>query len=164
VGKPCVPSDEQFTYFSGFEVTEFAVDVPAGGCETNLCLVNHFQGRTSCPYGQTDAQAKGTSTPEELLCHVPGSSERVTVSVNKQFTGRRSQDTVYCSCQCGGPDPNGIYCACPTGFECASFVGAYSYCIKEGTAFDIGSPNVGLPCQLSQQDPPTGDCGNPDGT
>jgi len=141
------------------------VDVPADGCETNLCLVNHFQGRTSCPYGQTQMDAQGTSqTPEELHCHVPGTAERVKVPVSKQFTGRRSADTVYCSCQCGGPDPNGNYCGCPSGFQCAKLVGAYAYCIKNGTEFSSGSLNVGLPCVLTQTNPPSGDCGNPDGT
>jgi hypothetical protein len=127
-------------------------------------LVNHFQGRTTCPYGQSDAQARDTSAPEELVCHVPGTSDRVSVAVSKQFSGRRSQDTVYCSCQCAGPDPNGVYCACPGGFQCVSFVGEYSYCIKAGTEYEAGAPNVGLPCTLSQTNPPTGDCGNPDGT
>jgi len=165
VGKPCVPSDERQAYFSGFEVTEFVVDVPADGCETNLCLVNHFQGRATCPYGQTELDAKGTSgTPEELLCHVPGSAERVAVPVVKQFTGRRSADTVYCSCQCDGPDPNGSYCGCPTGFQCAHVTGAYAYCIKSGTEYVNGASNLGLPCMLTQTSPPSGDCGNPDGT
>jgi hypothetical protein len=165
VGNRCVPSDERQEYFSGFEVTETVVDVPAEGCETNLCLVNHFQGRTTCPYGQTELQARDPSTaPEELLCHLPGSSERVKVAVPRQFTGRRGPDTVYCSCQCGGPDPNGSYCACPSGFQCAKLVGSYAYCIKNGTEFNIGASNVGLPCQISQQGTPYGDCGNPDGT
>src|SRR5258708_3032509 len=61
VGRPCIPSDERQDNFSGFEVTEAVVDVPADGCETNLCLVNHFQGRTPCPYGQSDADAQGIS-------------------------------------------------------------------------------------------------------
>jgi hypothetical protein len=165
VGKRCTPSDERQPYFSGFEVTEFAVDVPADGCETNLCLVNHFQGRTSCPYGQTDSDAKGTSqTPEELLCHVPGSAERVTVPVSRQFTRRRSADSVYCSCQCGGPDPNGNYCACPTDFQCAKLTGAYAYCIKSGTEYVSGGVDLGLPCMLASTNPPSGTCGKPDGT
>src|SRR5690348_17093116 len=110
VGKPCVPPDERQEYFSGFEVTEYVVDVPADECETNLCLVNHFQGRTTCPYGQTESDAQGRSQPpEELLCHVPGTATRVKVPVPRQFTGRRSVDSVYCSCQCDGPDPNGNY-------------------------------------------------------
>jgi hypothetical protein len=165
VGKPCIPSDERQDTFSGFDVTEVVVDVPADGCETNLCLVNHFQGRTTCPYGQSEADARGTSqTPEELLCHVPGTAERVKVPVLRQFTGRKSIDTVYCSCQCSGPDPNGSYCECPTGFACAKLAGAYAYCVKSGTEYNPTSVNVGLPCSLTQLSPPSGNCGNPDGT
>lgn len=165
VGNACTPSEERQAYFSGFEVTEVVVDVPADDCETNLCLVNHFQGRTSCPYGQTDMDAQGQSqTSEELLCHVPGSADRVKVAVPKQFTNRRSSDTVYCSCQCGGPDPNGNYCACPAGFQCAKLAGDYAYCVKSGTEFVSGGTNLGLPCQLNQTTPPSGSCGNPDGT
>ena len=164
VGNRCTPSDERQVYFSGFEVTEAVVDVPADDCETNLCLINHFQGRTSCPYGQTEAAAS-SSTPDEFVCRVPGTAERVKVAVPKQLTQRRSIDTVYCSCQCAGRDPNGTYCACPAGFQCTRLaVGEYSYCIKSGTEYASGQTSVGLPCQLTQASPPSGNCGNPDGT
>jgi len=164
VGNRCTPSDERQAYFSGFEVSEAVVDVPAADCETNLCLINHFHGRTSCPYGQTEMAAAGSSTPDEFLCHVPGTAERVKVAVNRQLTNRRSIDTVYCSCQCAGPDPNGTYCACPTGFQCTKLAGEYAYCMKAGTEYVSGQTSVGLPCQLNQASPPSGNCGNPDGT
>jgi hypothetical protein len=177
IGDPCTPEDEYQQFFSGYEVTEVNIESKSFQCETRLCLVNHFQGRVSCPYGQTDAEGKGMGTrPESQLCHIPGTSDamtRIQVAVNKQFTGRRATDSVYCSCRCAGADSNARYCKCPTGFQCAKLLEAIdrlgskelagSYCIKNGTEYNSGSPNTGLPCSVTSPDavPPDapGDCG-----
>ena len=52
VGDPCTPEDEYEPSFSGFAQTEVNVESRSFQCETRLCLVNHFKGRVSCPYGQ----------------------------------------------------------------------------------------------------------------
>ena len=75
IGDPCTPEDEYQQYFSGYEVTEVNIESKSFQCETRLCLVNHFQGRVSCPYGQTDAQAKTGGVAENQLCHIPGTSD-----------------------------------------------------------------------------------------
>ena len=54
VGDPCVPEDEYLTTFSGFAVSEVNVESRSFQCLTRVCLVNHFQGRVSCPYGQVE--------------------------------------------------------------------------------------------------------------
>jgi hypothetical protein len=54
VGDPCVPEDEYLTTFSGFAVGEVNVESRSFQCLTRVCLVNHFQGRVSCPFGQTE--------------------------------------------------------------------------------------------------------------
>ncbi len=176
IGDPCTPEDEYQQFFSGYEVTEVNVESKSFQCETRLCLVNHFQGRVTCPYGQTDVEAKMGGRPEYQLCHIPGTSgadTRIQVAVNKQFTGRRAADSVYCSCRCAGADANARYCKCPTGFQCAKLLEAIdrlgskelagSYCIKNGTEYNTGSPNTGLPCSVSAPDAmppdPPGDCG-----
>ena len=53
VGDPCIPEAEYDTCFAGFSVTEVNTESRSFQCQTRLCLVNHFQGRVSCPYGQT---------------------------------------------------------------------------------------------------------------
>jgi hypothetical protein len=183
IGDPCTPEDEYQQYFSGYEVTEVNIESKSFQCETRLCLVNHFQGRVSCPYGQTEADGKGTAMPpkpEEQLCHIPGTSgaqTRIQVAVNPQFTQRRATDSVYCSCRCAGADTNARYCKCPTGFQCTPLLEpidrlgskelAGSYCVKNGTAYDSRNPNTGLACAVTQADavPPAapGNCGLYDG-
>jgi hypothetical protein len=54
VGDPCVPEDEYLTTFSGFAVGEVNVESRSFQCLTRVCLVNHFQGRVSCPFGQAE--------------------------------------------------------------------------------------------------------------
>src|SRR5208283_2191815 len=52
VGDPCTPEQEYDKSFLGFSQTEVSVESKSFQCETRLCLVDHFQGRVSCPYGQ----------------------------------------------------------------------------------------------------------------
>lgn len=59
VGDPCVPEDEYLTTFSGFSVGEVNVESRSVQCLTRVCLVNHFQGRVSCPYGQEEDTYEG---------------------------------------------------------------------------------------------------------
>ena len=58
VGDPCIPEQEYAPDFIGFDYHEVNVESKSFQCQTRLCLVNHFQGRVSCPYGQ-NAQANG---------------------------------------------------------------------------------------------------------
>lgn len=160
VGDPCVPEEEYLTTFSGFAVGEVNVESRSFQCQTRVCLVNHFQGRVSCPYGQTETTAGKCaseaesctpgSSDHEISCRVPdrsGSevSERISVKVAAQLKERTADDAVYCSCRCAGPDAGARYCECPSGFVCEPLVDDYghgkgslagSYCIKENTAYD----------------------------
>jgi hypothetical protein len=187
VGDPCTPEDEFQTGFSGYAFTEVNIESKSFQCETRLCLVNHFQGRVSCPYGQTAMQAADmtrSGATEYQLCHVPGTtgiSNRIKVAVDHQLTDRRPLDSVYCSCRCDGPDPNARYCKCPTGFQCTqlltpnSRLGAAelsgSYCVKNGTEFIQGETNTSQVCQPTLDSPTSprlppdsaGDCGAYDG-
>jgi hypothetical protein len=52
VGDPCTPEQEYDPSFLGFAESEVSVESKSFQCETRLCLVNHFRGRVSCPYGQ----------------------------------------------------------------------------------------------------------------
>jgi len=165
VGDPCVPEDEYQAYFSGYELGEVDFETRSFQCETRVCLVNHFQGRVSCPYGQS------TSAGGAARCHIPGSSgpgADIRVDVRPQLTNRRASDAVYCSCRCGGPDSGARYCHCPQGFTCTELardigVGAAelsgSYCIRAGTAYDSRYFGPGPTCDIAQHD-----CGSEDGS
>jgi hypothetical protein len=52
IGDPCIPEDEFNADFAGFKISQENIESRSFQCESRLCLVNHFQGRTSCPAGQ----------------------------------------------------------------------------------------------------------------
>jgi hypothetical protein len=173
VGDPCTPEDEYDQTFSGYSVKEVNTESRSFQCETRLCLVNHFQGRVSCPYGQTQAEADIGKPPPEgndapTFCTIPGTDgtdpfDRVTVAVDGQLLSRRAEKTVYCSCRCanadGNKDDGARYCDCPSGFDCEKLITPVGlgkqqltgfYCIQQGTKYDefrVGNakcePNLG---------------------
>jgi hypothetical protein len=57
IGDPCVPEDEYVQTFGSFSVDEVNVESRSFQCLTRVCLGNHFQGRVSCPYGQSSETA-----------------------------------------------------------------------------------------------------------
>jgi hypothetical protein len=166
VGDPCVPEDEYNKEFSGYQPNESNVESQSFQCETRVCLVAHFRGRVSCPYGQDD----GNTADPIKSCYIPGTSSsdinnRIKPKVDAWISnatsapnGRKAEQAVYCSCRCDGDDPGARYCDCPSGFVCAKVLpsgvvpGAKqallgSYCIKEGTEVnETGSLQNGQPC------------------
>lgn len=128
IGDPCIPEAEYAADFLGFSDQEVNVESKSFQCETRLCLVNHFQGRVSCPYGQAatadrsflgssassfQCNGSGAPTSENTPCCVPGVNQPVlsdadtntgkapTASpVEPNCTDRTADKAVYCSCRC----------------------------------------------------------------
>ncbi len=155
VGDPCVPEQEYDQTFLGFSERQVNVESKSFQCQTRLCLVNHFRGRVSCPYGQRkDGSPISTTKP----CVVPGTNDaKVTgkpntpegAEVPPQCLNRVTDKAVYCSCRCanaaGKTDDGANYCACPDGFACEQLVDPTgqgnegltgAYCIKSNTKYD----------------------------
>jgi hypothetical protein len=167
VGDPCIPEDEYYLEFSGYGVEEVNIESKSFQCETRLCLVNHFQGRVSCPYGQSDTTGDGyvnwdpvnrVEVMDANPCHTPDVDHKpIRATVEPQLIERRANDTVYCSCRCAGPDKKSKYCECPSGFSCELLndvpLGASqlegSYCVKNGTQFQNGNQVVRTACAPS---------------
>ena len=144
VGDPCVPEDEYVATFSGYKESEVNVESRSFQCETRVCLVNHFRGRVSCPYGQTETQISTLPPDAPERCRIPGTSgtdptDAITVPVEPQLLQRTAaatpsrspqgvkvHDSVYCSCRCanaeGGTDDGAQYCECPSGFTCSKLI------------------------------------------
>lgn len=172
VGDPCVPEQEYEPSFNGFVVDQVNVESKSYQCDTRLCLVNHFQGRVSCPYGQ-DKDGKGPGGAKS--CVVPGTTDAITgnpndtktgQSVAPQCAGRTAEQAVYCSCRCanvdGRTDDGANYCQCPDGFACEQLVTSIgpgdtgltgAYCIKANTKYDRNNPGCDQTC-----DPATKKC------
>ncbi len=172
VGDPCIPEDEYQTNFPGYSADEVNVESKSFQCETRVCLVNHFQGRVSCPYGQTDATAKGIASgnipaTDPTGCRIPGTSGKdqadgISAKVNPQFVRRQADKAVYCSCRCrnaaGNTDDGARYCDCPSGFTCEKLLDdlglgssqlAGSYCVKDGTTYKKEEVEAGNECQIN---------------
>jgi len=135
VGDPCTPEDEYVAAFPGYNFKEVNVESKSFQCETRVCLVNHFQGRVSCKYGQAAAGEN---------CTVPGTGTPISKPVNPQLVERTADRAVYCSCRCDGEDKNARYCKCPSGYACDHLVDdlhlgngqlAGSYCVRDGTQY-----------------------------
>ncbi len=152
VGDPCIPEQEFDRNFLGFDPGEVSVESHSFQCLTRLCLVNHFRGRVTCPYGQ-DASGSSCALPGAT----PSPANAVDGPVPPQCVDRAAADAVYCSCRCanvdGRTDDGANYCACPDGFECSQLVEPIGvgdqnltggYCIKKGTAY-----NAATACELS---------------
>jgi hypothetical protein len=127
VGDPCTPEQEYLPSFAGFDVNEVSVESKSFQCLTRLCLVNHFKGRVSCPYGQMpdgtpvpgaqNCCPMGSSTcTTSAGCCTPGIAQPVAAPVDSkgvpvdtgtgpggresQCQGRTADKAVYCSCRC----------------------------------------------------------------
>lgn len=179
VGDPCTPEQEYDPTFNGFSIEEVNVESKSFQCRTRVCLVNHFQGRTSCTYGQNaDGQPNDTrdgATAPNGACHVPGTEDPITgntadpadtkkATVPPQCLDRTADKAVYCSCRCA--DINGqkpgdqTFCDCPDGFACTPLVTSIgqgnegltgSYCIKSNTQYDPTTRCVSGECNPTTQ-------------
>jgi hypothetical protein len=140
VGSTCIPEMEWSPTFGGFALTEGVVNLNDAACDSSICLANHYQGRVSCPYGQTQAAVDA----ENFGCFVPNSDEPIRLPVDSQRVALPARWLAACSCRCDGPGP-GPYCACPSGMECAPMVPDIpltslqeivgSYCVAAGTEY-----------------------------
>lgn len=112
VGEPCIPADEAYPQFSGFTLGEVNLET-RGSCGADAaCLVHRFQGRATCPEGQS-AGGGNCVTPDGMPIVVP---------VERQLESRPPELAVVCSCRCDGPDPRAEYCACPSDMRCEPLI------------------------------------------
>jgi hypothetical protein len=162
IGSPCLPAAENVVDFPGFELGEVSVEQlsanePSGG---PVCLIDHFQGRVSCPYGEN---AAGEPPSCALPCRTP-SGQAVAAPVVAQCVNVPSAASVYWSCRCADSSGNtndGTYCTCPSSMTCKPLIATLgdaedddisgSYCVL------AGAPAPGTSCAGSC-DPTTAPC------
>ena len=171
IGDPCVPAQERDPKFLSFSEIEVNLESQSPSCASAVCLVNHFRGRVSCPYGQSadgaaPSGATACTTPDTHAAVTGGTDPTKKAQVPAQCVDRTADKAVYCSCRCananGRTDDGSSYCACGAGFECAPLVVSIgadpehitgSYCIKANTAYDKSTS-----CTAGTCDPATHPC------
>lgn len=140
IGDPCTPEDEYRADFPGFKVQQENIESRSFQCSTRICLVNHFQGRVSCPRGQTlsditpcngpddNSSCSGikgakcveaqTLAPECTPCKA-GDNDCATKNDCAGLPGTTCDDKrKICQCQPGGiPGPEGFYCSADKTFK-----------------------------------------------
>jgi hypothetical protein len=107
VGDPCIPEDEYDPQFPGFKLSLENIESRSFQCQTRICLVNHFQGRVSCPLGQPD---KGATKS----CAVQNGDLSVSGDQSKCDTGEDCVESVAIAQDCDPAAPN----TCPPPGAC----------------------------------------------
>src|SRR5436190_17983965 len=90
IGVPCVRVDEKDPAFAGSNEQEVVLEDKNPDCPGAICLLNHFRGRATCPYGQA---ADGGAPPRSTPCVAPGTSTPVAKAVAPQCADRRAKAT-----------------------------------------------------------------------
>ncbi len=140
VGDPCIPEAEYDTCFAGFAVTEVNTESRSFQCQTRLCLVNHFQGRVSCPYGQVAAG----KTP------LTDCADGTTPNGGGPYT----------SCTEGNPCPSVPTCTIPGG---ATVIGSSSSTVAQQYQIQVTVPPQQTPRQTANAVYCSCRCQNPEG-
>jgi hypothetical protein len=166
IGQPCTPAEEADTAFLGFDAQQVSVELPTPDADPGVlvCLVNHFRGRVTCPYGQDPSGqdlasvdgASGGPFPNGIgPCETPSgpvvgdatADPRDGAQVQPQCSDRRAASVVTWSCRCANPtgatDDGATYCSCPSGTTCTQLIDpvgdsnvAGAYCIQSGTDYE----------------------------
>jgi hypothetical protein len=102
VGDPCVPEDEFRQDFNGYAVSEVNIESKSFQCETRVCIVNHFQGRVSCPYGQSGPP--GTALAPDIISKTVGGDDDDNTAPNPTY--KKPDDPARCRI----PGTDGNHC------------------------------------------------------
>lgn len=130
VGDPCVPDEEQDATFPGFNIDESYIESRSFQCATRVCLVNHFQGRTSCPLGQAQADVRACSGLSDTSC---GDGKSCVVSATYAVPCTpcdKATDPMCLNTGCTGGltcDPTHLVCACDTKATPSLSIGDINY-------------------------------------
>jgi hypothetical protein len=172
VGKPypVEATDDESSNFAGYSADEIAVFCGEPGC-TNwtdpVGIAYHFQGRVTCPYGQTETDIATLPATDKGRCRVPAADsvmtdEPVTVAVQPQLVDRPPSKTVYYSCACSGTDSTREYCSCPADMHCEqqgfALKTVTGFCVRDDSLYDRVTVSR-VECSRFDTDPKT-DCGN----
>jgi hypothetical protein len=161
IGSACTPVDEDNPHFTGFGL--YGIQVDGTGSGLPACIIDRFQGLTTCPYGQSaDGQPPVGASP----CATP-TGQPVVGSVSAQCSDRQASQVVFWSCRCanlGGVTDDGYaYCTCPAGMTCTQLLPSLgdasaglsgAYCVPPSAALPDGGLAYLCPTQCSPSTAP----------
>jgi hypothetical protein len=102
VGDPCIPEDEYRQDFNGYAVAEVNIESKSFQCETRVCIVNHFQGRVSCPYGQ--GGPPGSALTPDVISRTVGGDDDDNMAPNPDYLPPEN------TARCRIPGTDGNHC------------------------------------------------------
>jgi hypothetical protein len=159
IGAPCLPLAESMTSFDGVASSEINLETRGVASGSPTCISYHFEGRVTCPYGQS---AAGQGPACAGACRTPNGTTVIGM-VQPQCVDRPASKYVFYTCRCAdaqGATNNDTYCTCPAGTTCKqmfaplggedNFSGAY--CLPDGLV-DAGPSACSTRC-----DPLTAPC------
>ncbi len=173
IGDPCIPEDEYSADFAGFKVTEENIESRSFQCSTRICLVNHFQGRVTCPLGQaaptvcdpTDlknpGQDKGNCAAAGEMCVEAAVFADACVPGEKTCPAGTACDETrkVCACISGGVGKEGYHCLLSNPSDAKSVSVFKSFvCHKPGDCQAAGADpkaDVTKKCCVPGTDTPT---------
>lgn len=163
VGEACLVSGENNPLFSSHQIFEDTLETGAfEQCESGICMMNHFQGRVSCPLGQ--AAPAACSGPSDASC---GAGAACVAAVTIPIYCDPDAPAVEAQCPGVGdvcnPQRRSCECTddahCPTGTacdlvakECKQYV-----CHQAGNCQSAGAgegENAGKSCCVPGTDTP----------
>jgi hypothetical protein len=124
VGDPCIPERIPCkgvgdAMLCGYDQTESYIESSSVQCRSRLCIVHKLDNGNNTVGDPTKLctddkhESDPTCVPPEAL-----------------------DDSVYCTCRCGGPKTSVEFCECPSGFECQEVLNLGgdgikgSYCVR----------------------------------
>jgi hypothetical protein len=108
------PEDEYDPTFASFHVDLANIESRSFQCSTRICLVNHFQGRVSCPLGQPGAGSPGATI---VTCTGPGAAcAEGTCESSDVYAPTCTSNTT-----CAAGDTSCVNC--PNGLTCNTSAG-----------------------------------------
>ncbi len=169
IGDPCTPEDEFKEGFPGFTLQSAFIESRSFQCQTRLCLVNHFQGRSSCPRGQAQPRvcnddAGVCDKANDESCKFAGV---ILENCDPTPCTANGANPANCNGQggknvaCGGNvcDPDGRFCQCTAGqcpdrYFCDSGKGKSNLCTTKVCSVSPTSQHAADHCFVPGTDIP----------
>ncbi|MBI4701533.1 MAG: hypothetical protein HY744_10295 [Deltaproteobacteria bacterium] len=154
MGENCTPSLEYRHDFAGFKLSESTIETGHSECGTGVCLVNHFQGRVTCPNGQNKPMpCGGDSDCGGEKCKQAGVIAPACDPGKNAPDGTNQEDCHGLKC-----NPSGRYCECNSNADCAMEGYSCGEQVDKGSmcAISVCAPAEGTPehCYVPGSDVP----------